>query len=266
MASSGSVDLTVRVPATAAVGTLLTNTAAITTSTPQLGGYYNTDVDERPVTAPKPDLWLSKQFLNELPSLVRGAENFYTIEYWNLVGSAAVNSVLTDILPAGMTFVSASPITPAVSGGQLVWDLGTVPGTGARGIDPHESDDYFMTVTDFLTPSSLYWGTLGQPERAKLKSLPAFFNASGLEISQHETTSRDGTRVPYFQVSRKGLALNGISQAGLIGGLGDAQRLGGDADAPGVQYCHGDLEAISLLAQAVFNGYLVVFEDDLAGG
>jgi prolyl oligopeptidase len=85
------------------------------------------------------------------------------------------------------------------------------------GIDHHESDDYFMTVTDFLTPSSLYFGTLGQPGREKLKSLPAFFNAQGLEISQHETTSKDGTRIPYFQVSKNGLQLNGHNPTLLYG-------------------------------------------------
>jgi prolyl oligopeptidase len=84
-------------------------------------------------------------------------------------------------------------------------------------IDRHESDDYFMTVTDFLTPSSLYFGNLGQPGREKLKTLPAFFKAEGLEISQHETTSRDGTRVPYFQVSKQGLQLNGHNPTLLYG-------------------------------------------------
>jgi hypothetical protein len=43
-------------------------------------------------------------------------------------------------------------------------------------------------------------------------------------------------------------------QAGLVGRLGDAQRLGGDADPPGVQHGHGDLETLALLAQAVFGG------------
>ncbi|HLH53965.1 MAG TPA: prolyl oligopeptidase family serine peptidase [Verrucomicrobiae bacterium] len=95
-----------------------------------------------------------------------------------------------------------------------------VPEFGAtriNGIDPHESDDYFLNVTDFLTPSSLYYGTLGKAEREKLKTLPAFFNASGLEISQHEATSRDGTKVPYFQVSRKGMALDGKNPTLLYG-------------------------------------------------
>ena len=71
-----------------------------------------------------------------------------------------------------------------------------------------ETDDYFLNVTDFLTPTSLYYGTLGKDGRELLKQLPAFFKADGLEVSQHEAVSQDGTRVPYFQVSRRGLALD----------------------------------------------------------
>jgi prolyl oligopeptidase len=85
------------------------------------------------------------------------------------------------------------------------------------GIDADESDDYFMTQADFLTPSSLWLGTLGQAGRERLKSLPAFFNAAGLEITQHEAVSKDGTKIPYFQVSRKGLELNGKNPTLLYG-------------------------------------------------
>jgi len=92
--------------------------------------------------------------------------------------------------------------------------FGTV-GVGA--IDPHESDDYFMTVADFLSPSSLYWGTVGKENREKLKSLPAFFKTDGLEITQHEAVSKDGTRVPYFQVGAKKLKLNGRNPTLLYG-------------------------------------------------
>lgn len=77
------------------------------------------------------------------------------------------------------------------------------------GLEPEESDDYFMSVEDFLTPSSLYLGAVGREEREKLKSLPAFFNAGELEVGQFEAISRDGTRVPYFQVSSKAMKLNG---------------------------------------------------------
>jgi prolyl oligopeptidase len=85
------------------------------------------------------------------------------------------------------------------------------------GIDEDESDDYFMTVTDFLTPSSLYLGTLPGAGREKLKSLPAFFKTAGLEITQHEATSKDGTKVPYFQVGRSNLAMNGANPTLLYG-------------------------------------------------
>jgi prolyl oligopeptidase len=80
---------------------------------------------------------------------------------------------------------------------------------GIEGIDPEESDDYFVTETDFLTPSSLLLGAAGKPGAEKIKSLPSFFDASGLEIQQFEAQSRDGTRVPYFQVGPKGLKLDG---------------------------------------------------------
>ena len=91
--------------------------------------------------------------------------------------------------------------------------FGTV---SAEAIDPDESDAYFMRVTDFLTPTTLHMGEIGKaPE--KLKAGPAFFDASNLEITQHFTASKDGTRVPYFQVSRKGLKLDGTHPTLLTG-------------------------------------------------
>jgi prolyl oligopeptidase len=84
-------------------------------------------------------------------------------------------------------------------------------------VDPHESDNYFMNVADFLTPSSLFYGKIGGGAPEKLKSLPAFFNTEGLEITQHEATSKDGTKVPYFQVSRRGTKLDGNNPTLLYG-------------------------------------------------
>lgn len=88
---------------------------------------------------------------------------------------------------------------------------------GVSAVDEDESDDYWLTVTDFLTPTSLYHATLGPAKRELLKSLPGYFDAAALEISQHEVISADGTRVPYFQVSRKGLALDGSHPTLLYG-------------------------------------------------
>jgi prolyl oligopeptidase len=97
--------------------------------------------------------------------------------------------------------------------------LAGAPAFGAVGIsavDADESNDYFMTVTDYLTPTSLLLGTVGRtPE--KLKQLPGFFDASQHEISQQFATSKDGTRVPYFIVSKKNLVRNGKNPTLLYG-------------------------------------------------
>ena len=63
------------------------------------------------------------------------------------------------------------------------------------------------TKTIGLAPSIISW----------LKSLPSYFDAQGLEITQHQVKSKDGTRVPYFQVSRKGLKLDGRNPTLLYG-------------------------------------------------
>ena len=79
----------------------------------------------------------------------------------------------------------------------------------ARAIDSDESDDYFLTVNGFITPPSLHVGTLGGGAPKLLKSAPAFFDAAGLAVSQHQATSRDGTRIPYFEVRREDAPLVG---------------------------------------------------------
>jgi prolyl oligopeptidase len=88
----------------------------------------------------------------------------------------------------------------------------------AWGLDPEESDEYLSDVTGYLTPSRLSYARIGEPPEP-LKELPAFFDASGLEVSQHFASSKDGTRVPYFQVSPKGMALDG-SHPTLLTGYG----------------------------------------------
>jgi prolyl oligopeptidase len=104
-----------------------------------------------------------------------------------------------------------------------VWAREPLPGmpefgtVSADGVDDEESDDYFLTVTDYLTPTSLSLGTVGKGMPEKLKHLPAYFDAKGLAVSQHEVASKDGTRIPYFQVARKDLALDGKSPTLLYG-------------------------------------------------
>ncbi|WP_198120429.1 prolyl oligopeptidase family serine peptidase [Massilia rhizosphaerae] len=87
-----------------------------------------------------------------------------------------------------------------------------VPGMGAlhvSSVDEYASDQVFLTVTDFLTPSSLYLMEAGSDARAFLKSMPAFFDAAPYAVSQFAARSPDGTDVPYFVVMRAGVPLDG---------------------------------------------------------
>ena len=61
-------------------------------------------------------------------------------------------------------------------------------------------------------------------------------------------------------------ALLGVGHGGVIGPLGDAQRLGRDTDAAAVQGGHGDLEAVALLAQQVLPGHFHIVKDQLGSG
>jgi prolyl oligopeptidase len=83
--------------------------------------------------------------------------------------------------------------------------------------DPDLNDDYFFLEEGFTTPNTLSFGNTFKPNRERLKSSPDFFQAKGLEVTQHFATSKDGTKVPYFQVSRQGLALDGTTPTLLEG-------------------------------------------------
>jgi prolyl oligopeptidase len=98
------------------------------------------------------------------------------------------------------------------------------PNMGALGVssvDEFASDQYFLTVTDFLTPSTLYLCEAGSASisnaREPLKSMPAFFNASPYTVKQFAARSRDGTMVPYFVVIGKDAQQDGNNPTLLYG-------------------------------------------------
>jgi prolyl oligopeptidase len=70
-----------------------------------------------------------------------------------------------------------------------------------------QGDQVLATVANFLNPTTLWLVDSGKPQQ--IKASPAKFDASGMVIEQHEATSKDGTRVPYFVVHRKDIKLDG---------------------------------------------------------
>ena len=84
-------------------------------------------------------------------------------------------------------------------------------------LDDIGADQYFLTVNDFLHPTTLYLAEAGHDEKTVIKSLPGFFDATGMTVVQHHATSRDGTAVPYFVVMPRGTALDGSNPTVLYG-------------------------------------------------
>ena len=106
------------------------------------------------------------------------------------------------------------------------WHRVPLPGLPAYGtasaipVDDLETDEYFMITASSLEPATLSLGTVGDaaaPAPERLKASPAFFAAEGLRVSQHEAVSRDGTRVPYFQVGPDTLPGDGSTPTLLYG-------------------------------------------------
>jgi prolyl oligopeptidase len=102
------------------------------------------------------------------------------------------------------------------------WQLREIPvpaaaSIGVSAVDRDENDDYWLSVTSFIEPTTLYLATAGGNAREKMKSLPAFFNAKGLLADQFEATSKDGTLIPYFVVRREGTKLDGTNPTILYG-------------------------------------------------
>ena len=93
-------------------------------------------------------------------------------------------------------------------------EFGTV---AASAVDADESDDYWMTATDFVNPARLYFGRIGGGAPEMLKEMPAYFDASAYKVTQHEAVSKDGTRIPYFQVARASLSFDGTHPTLLYG-------------------------------------------------
>lgn len=102
------------------------------------------------------------------------------------------------------------------------WQARDVGLSGSRAIetwafDAVSSDRYLLTVNGFLEPSTLYLMEAGSDTREALKTLPAFFESSGLVVRQFTAASQDGTRVPYFAVMKEDIALTGAAPTVLYG-------------------------------------------------
>ena len=97
---------------------------------------------------------------------------------------------------------------------------------GAGAVDALENDLIWYYTSGYTQPSALSLGDASLAENSleengyileKIKSLPDMYDNSGLIVQQKFATSEDGTKIPYFIVSKEGLPLDGNTPTLLYG-------------------------------------------------
>jgi prolyl oligopeptidase len=103
---------------------------------------------------------------------------------------------------------------------------GVPPNTNTVIVDADEyGDEIFLDSSGFDTPSRLLWGRVGD-EVVEVKSAPAFFDASDIEVKQHFVASADGTMIPYFIVGHRDSSGPGKTLLGGYGGFENSSTPG----------------------------------------
>ncbi len=145
IANGASVTMTVNATVKASGGT--TNTAIVSaTTTDPVPGNNSSSASTSPVA--QADLAITKNVNNSTPNV--GGTVTFTIAVTNLGPSAAANVQVNDVLPAGYTFVSATPSIGTYNSSTGVWSgIGTLPSGGGAS----------MTVTANVAPSGPYLNT-----------------------------------------------------------------------------------------------------------
>lgn len=97
------------------------------------------------------------------------------------------------------------------------WTHSKLPVADARTVfieTTNQTDNqFFLSLTGFLTPSSLWRGDAETKSLEQAKTLPAQFDSAGDIVEQLEAISKDGTRVPYFVVRPKNMRYDGSNPA-----------------------------------------------------
>jgi prolyl oligopeptidase len=80
----------------------------------------------------------------------------------------------------------------------------------------HNGETFVISSNSTITPPTLWLARPGE-DALPIKQSPARFDATGLTISQHHAASVDGQRIPYFQIARADMPLDGANLCLLTG-------------------------------------------------
>jgi large repetitive protein len=109
------------------IGQTITNTVTIAGQLPNSAAADNSATAATTITAqPQANVGIGKQLASPPATFYNGRQAIYTLTYSNTGDLPAANTLITDTIPAGLSFVSASRTPSLVDAGKIVFDVGTV--------------------------------------------------------------------------------------------------------------------------------------------
>jgi len=112
-------------------------------------------------------------------------------------------------------------LQPQTKDGKNVWTGGelALPPFGTVSVSAADAftNAVMVSFQDFLTPAKLYYFADPKSAPTVIKTLPEMFDVSNFSLAQYEATSKDGTKIPYFLVSKKNLKPDGHNPTLLYG-------------------------------------------------
>ena len=136
-------------------------------------------------------------------------ERGQTLVTAHLVG----NKLIADYLADARSVVSIVDLNGKPVREVALPGIGTVSGFGGKRGDT----ETFFSFTGFTTPTTIYRLDLARGATTVFRQPKVQFDPNDYETRQQFYTSRDGTRVPMFIVSKKGLKLDGSNPTYLYG-------------------------------------------------
>ncbi|HEU5098589.1 MAG TPA: lamin tail domain-containing protein [Roseiflexaceae bacterium] len=126
---SGSISFSAQLANTIPPGQVLSNSATIAGPLADSNTGDNSSSATTTVTATSlADVAIAKALISPPESFYSGRPAVYTLTYSNSGDLPAMNTLITDSIPSGLTFVSASRAPSTADAGKLVFDVGTVAG------------------------------------------------------------------------------------------------------------------------------------------
>jgi len=137
------------------------------------------------------------------------AESAQTLQSGRMIGNQLVLEYLADARSVvKVTDLKGKPVREIALPG-----IGSVSGFDAKRND----NETFFAFTSFTTPTTIYRLDMKSGQSTLFRQPKLLFNPADYETRQQFFTSRDGTRVPMFIVSKKGLKLDGNNPTLLYG-------------------------------------------------